>query len=155
MVGTTPTFSALPVATVLVLALGTKGGGEAMVSPLLAKLQAQQVHGGLSLIQAELLTDSVPLGRGRRFQGVSAGTTDFYRVFSGDLEGTGFIVLGFHLRNRPFVNQNSRFPFSFQIPTQSTEGAGEGIRPSTGKGSRSEVRFSDSPLVFWTSGGQS
>jgi hypothetical protein len=80
MVGTTPTFSALPVATVLVLALGTKGGGEAMVSPLLAKLQAQQVHGGLSLNQAELLTDSVPLGRGRRFQGVSAGAGLLPRV---------------------------------------------------------------------------
>jgi hypothetical protein len=114
-VGTLPTISALPLAVVSLRALRAEGGGEAVVGPLLTELQTQQVDGGFSLDQAELLTDAVPLGRGRRLQGISAGAPYLHRVLSCNLKGACLIVLGFHLRNRPFVNQNSRFPFSFQI----------------------------------------
>jgi hypothetical protein len=132
------------------LALRTKGGGEAVVSSLLAELQTQQVYGGLGLDQAKLLTNPIPLGRGCCLQGVSAGAPNFNRVLPSNLEGACFVILRLHLRNRPFVNQNSRLPFSFQISTQSTEGAGEGVRPSTGERVQvrvtlRKVRFSDSP----------
>jgi hypothetical protein len=150
-VGTLPTISALPLAVVSLRALRAEGGGEAVVGPLLTELQTQQVDGGFSLDQAELLTDAVPLGRGRRLQGISAGAPYLHRVLSCNLKGACLIVLGFHLRNRPFVNQSPDFHFLFRFFTQSTEGAGEGIRPSTGERVQvrvtlRKVRFSDSPF---------
>ena len=129
-------------------ALRAKGSGKAMVRSFLAKFQAQQIHGGLGLDQAKLLTDPISLSRGCCFQGVSAGTPDFDRVLPSNLEGACFVVLRLHLRNRPFVNPNSRFPFSFQIP-QSTGGAGEGIRPSTGERVQGQSHLRKKVRFFW------
>jgi hypothetical protein len=88
---------------VLAVVLGAKSGRKAVIGPLFAELQAQQIHGSLGLDQVELLTDSLSLGRGCRLQGVSAGTPDFDRVLPSNLEGACFVVLRLHLRNRPFV----------------------------------------------------
>ena len=62
MVGASPSFLPFPMVVALTVTLGAEGGGQTMIDPFFAQLQAKEIDCSLSLDEAEFLTDAIPLG---------------------------------------------------------------------------------------------